>query len=601
MSLLRALDGTTCSVKAGVNTTVSRPLLSFLYPGPLPFSVAKNTRRSFSQSPMSRPPRVAQQPPDAMDAFFIQALARAGSCQEHQRQISTLRDIVPAANRHHRTRRKSTMHGGRKQFHESTKARGPFTTKVKQFAESELRALVDYYGIDVDGPAPEETGFDDIGLFQWNVGDDHQPWPLKETAHGNYIEELEKLLEDEESPHDAIFDCYQRLPAPSAAYLKIDTIRKLLHHLSIVERPTPIAMQRFLSILDDMKDAHIHIIRSEWTTAIHFAGRCLGPVSTESLQSALQIWRDMEKRAGVRGGTVTLNVLFNVAVKAGRYSLAEVFLKELQQRNLKLHRHFRISILYYYGVMQNGNAVRRTYQALVSAGDVVDTVVMNAVISALFRAGEPSAAEQVFERMKRLHGTKTSKRKPNPRNWRENREMGLSFTYEGRKLAHVGDAAQQKELQDSAPIAPDSRTYGLVIRHYATHAGNIDRVQELLTEMKHKGIPLDGTISIVILRGFASFGGVRYSSWTSDKLEKVWRLYLQAIREGTQQRTWVSPMAVLVALKAFRKCAGEERTLRAWDEVRGVWEPSVKEREEVLKELRRLVPSAGSGFFGGNV
>lgn len=580
MSLLRALDGTTCS--ATVSHTAVRPLLSFLYPP----TTAPNGRRSFSRSPMNRPPRVPAPANDALDQFFIQALVRAGTCPEHQRQISTLRGILPPKITHHRTRRKSTAHGGRKQFHKSAPPGGPFK-KIKQFAESELRALVDYYGVELD-TSPEELGRDDMGLLIWNTGDDHQPWPVKEEVHKDYIQELETMLKNEEESHEALFEQYKKLPAPGVAYLDTHTIRALLHHLSIVERPDYTSMQRFMSILDDMKDAHIHIIRSEWTSAIRFAGRCMGTVSSDELQSALRVWRDMEKRAGVRGGTVTLNVLFYVAVQAGRYSLAEAFLRELQARNLKMHRHFRISMLYYYGVTQNGNGVRRTYQAMVSAGDIIDTVVMNAVISALFRANEPTAAEHVFERMKRLHASKLYSR-ASPKTWRERRNLGLQLTHEGRVLADRKDEAKQKELQESAPIAPDSRTYGLVIRHHATVAGNIDRVLELLKEMRYNEIPIDGNISIVILRGFASFGGIRYSSWTRDKLEKIWAEYLKNCAEG-KERTFLSSLAVIAALRAFKKTADAERTLRAWDEVRGLWHPSREERDELLQELRRLVP-----------
>jgi pentatricopeptide repeat protein len=446
--------------------------------------------------------------------------------------------------------------------------------------------LVDYYGIEFDS-GPEEKPPDD-GLLIWNVGDDHQPWPVKDESHKALIAEIEELLKDEEAPHDTLFDCYKRLPTPGVAYLKKDTIRALLHHLSIVERPDEVSMQRFLSILDDMKDAHIHILRSEWTSAIRFAGRFMGKVSTEQLHSALYLWRDMEKRAGIKGGAVTLNVLFDVAVRAGNYSLAESFLKEMRARKLKIHRHFRVSLIFYFGVMQNGNAVRRAYKELVEAGDVVDTVVMNAVISALIRAGEPAAAEHVFERMKRLHASKSGAKEP-PRYWRERRLLGLRLTYDGRNFTESGEKDKHKDLQAEAPIAPDSRTYGLIIRQHAAEAGNIDRVEELIKEMQYNQVPIDGTVYVVILYGFASFGGVRYSSWTREKLEPLWQGYLASVKAGAD-RTWLSTTAVIAALKAFSKCTDEQRTLQVWEEARLVWDPTPEEREQVLKVLRALVP-----------
>jgi pentatricopeptide repeat protein len=304
----------------------------------------------------------------------------------------------------------------------------------------------------------------------------------------------------------------------------------------------------------------------------------------------------MEKRAGVKGGVVTMHVLFDMAVRSGHYDLAETFLKEMGARKLKFHRHFRVSIIYYYGVMRDGDAVRRAYHDLVSAGDIVDTVVMNAVIAALFRAGEPAAAEHVFERMKRLNATKSNPRHI-PRNWRERRLLGLQLTHDVKNLP-IEDTDKRKMLQEQAPIAPDSRTYGLLIRHHSATAGNVDRVLELLREMELNQVPIEGTIFIVILYGFNSYGGVRYSSWTGDKLEDVWLQYIKSVQESIP-RTWFSSMSVIVALKAFSKCTGAERTLQAWEEVRRVWEPEPEELQQVLKVLRRLVPE--HSFFNANV
>ena len=480
--------------------------------------------------------------------------------------------------------------------------KGPLD-KVKNFAEKELQALVDYYGMELDTRPDEDLP--DAGSLVWNVGDSHESWPLRDKADAVHIKKLEKLLEDDEAPHEEVFDTYKKLPSPGVVYLRIELIRSLLHHLAIVERPTPIAMQRFLSILDDMKTAHIHILRSEWTSAIHLTGRAMGRVGPDELQSALHIWRDMEHRAAIKGRDVTFNVLFNVAVKAGRYSLAESFMKEMQARRLPMFRYWRVTLLYYYGVLQNGNGVRKAYQELIAAGEIVDTVVLNAVIASLIRAGEPSAAEHVFERMKRLHATRIA---PAPghrflnRNWRDRRALGLLFRDESRRLAREGKDDELKRLQDFAPVGPDTRTYGILMRHYSATAGNIDRVDELLREMKLNSVALDGTIFIVIFHGFSTFGGVRYSSWTSSKLEKIWTMYLKALHDQLE-RTWLSSLAVIAALKAFARCTEPQRTLQAWEQIRALWKPDEAELESVLVVLRGLLPPGGleqgrkRGFF----
>lgn len=528
-----------------------------------------------------------------MDNFFIQALVQAGSCHKHQRQISSFRNVIPLAINPRTPRQKNSLSYTRRES-TSSKPEGPLK-RVRRFAQKELKALVDYYGLHLDTQKEEDPP--DDGLLIWNVGDDHEPWPLKDESHATHIEKLEELLKDEEVSHEELYSTYKLLPSPGVVYLSQKTIDALLHTLSIVERPNLAPLQRFLSILDDKKRGHIHINRSEWTTAIYFAGRSLSKVTDEEVQSSLYLWRDMETRAGLRGGIVTLNVLFDVAVKAGKFSLAEVFIKEMEARRLKPHRHWRISLLYFYGVQQNGDKVRQTYQDIVAAGDIVDTVVMNAVIAALFRSGEPTAAEAVFERMKRLHASKFQPM-PRPRNWRARRELGLRFTWEGRKFKELGEADQHNELQDHAPIAPDGRTYGLLIRHHAKRTGNIDRIEELLRELLSKNIALDGSILISIFHGFGSFGGVRYSSWTLPKLERTWTQYIHLVKSGAD-RVWISPLAVIAALKAFRKSAGAERTLKAWEEVKAIWNPSQDELESVLNVLKKLVPD--SEFFTENV
>ncbi|XP_014558652.1 hypothetical protein COCVIDRAFT_24893 [Bipolaris victoriae FI3] len=595
MSLFRTLDRTS----AVSNTTSARPFLSFLCP-----VLDRNTsKRRFSKKSIDNAPSAPRQTP-RMDTFFIQALVQAASCPKHTKRMPKLSRIDVVSPQKHIGRWSSTWSKpDEKTPNARLQRRGPFN-KVKDFAEKELQALVDYYGMELE-TGPEQDVPDD-GKLVWNVGDSHEPWPLRDPADAVYIERLEELLKDEEASHNEIFEIYKKLPSPGVVYLKIETIRALLHHLAVVERPTLTAMQRYLSILDDMKNAHIHIIRSEWTSAIHLSGNAMGKIAEDKIQSALNIWRDMEHRAGIRGGYVTFNVLFTVSVKSGKYTLAETFLKEMQARKMPMHRHHRVSLLYYYGVLQNGNAVRRTYQELVAAGEIVDTVVMNAVIASLLRAGEPAAAEHVFERMKRLHALRAS---PAPghtffnRNWRDRRLLGMHFRDETRRLSHEKNEEELKKLQDFAPIAPDSRTYGVLIRHHAGVAGNIDRVHELLQEMNWNSVPLEGTIFIVIFHGFNTFGGVRYSSWTASKLEKIWQRYLRALTEDLE-RTWVSSLSVIAALRAFAKCTAPERTLKAWEEIRNLWHHAdEQELETVLRALRKLVPSQletqRPGFFDG--
>lgn len=580
MSLLRTLDRTS----AVSHAPHARPFLSFLYPA------LDAPRRAFTRSAITRLRR-SNSNTEHVHSFFVQALVRAGTCSRHAKSARALqqspwqRSALPSESRQKSTWHQPEKSGGSPKFG----FKKPFK-RAKTFAEKELKALVDYYGIELDTrPDPD---LEDEGNLVWNVGDDHEPWPLRDAADAKHIKRLEKLLQDDESPHDDVYDTYKKLQSPGVVYLHSNIIRALLHHLAIVEAPTPIAMQRFLAILDDMKTAHIHILTSEWTSAMHLTGLAMGKVTAEDLQSAIYIWQDMETRAGLRSSYVTLNVLFNISVKAGEFAMAETFLKQMQARKMKMHRHHRISLIYYHGVQQDGNAVRRAYQQLITSGDIVDTVVMNAVIAALIRAGEPSAAEHVFERMKRLHATRIT---PAPghrffrRTWRDRRLLGLHLTYEARALKDMGEDERVKQLQDYAPIAPDTQTYAILLRYHSSTAGNIDRVDELLSEMRYNSIPLNGTVFIVIFHGFNTFGGLRYSSWTRDKLEKIFKQYIKAL-QAHLEGTWLSSLAVIAALRAFTQVADRERTLEVWEELRVMWKPSEEELEKALSVLRKLAP-----------
>ncbi|KAF2198093.1 hypothetical protein GQ43DRAFT_465888 [Delitschia confertaspora ATCC 74209] len=601
MSLLRTLDRTTCVTV--VSNVVSLPVCEFLYPALYKAAPSRASRRPFHHSvPRDIPQLPSSSPLKSMDNIFISALVQAGSCKQHAKHLSTFQSVVPHTFNHHKTRRKSTVHEGKKEPNAEAVTRRPFKPlkKLSVVAKAELKAMVDYYGIEPLDDEPRKS-VPDEGLLQWNVGNEHQPWPVQDPTQNEYIERLEELLKDDLATHEEIYATYKLLPAPGVVYLHIDTIRDLLHHLAIVEERNQASMHRYLSILDDMKTAHIHITSGEWTSAIAFAGKFMRQVSSDEIESALYIWKEMETRAGIKGTHVTFSVLFDVAVKAGKYSLAEMFLNEMNVRNLKFHRHFRISLIYYWGVRRNGNAVRQAYQDLVEQGDIIDTVVMNAVIAALFRAGEPAAAEHVFHRMKRLNSAKTNPCPP-PADWREARKLSIRLTKGGMKYRAQKDTQERAALQELAPIAPDSHTYGLVIRHYAESAGNIDQVMMLLQEMKNNSIPLHGTIFIVIFHGFASFGGVRYSSWTRYHLERFWAEYLKLVQSGLA-KMYFSPLAVVAGLKAWRKCADEGETLRAWEEIRGLWDMNAEDEERVLRVLNRLCPRTGmqTSYFRGNL
>ncbi|KAF2801413.1 uncharacterized protein BDZ99DRAFT_220411 [Mytilinidion resinicola] len=594
MSLFGTLDRSTRSpVVAAIGP---RSLLALLCPALRSPAPSSRPRRRAIHSTRA----VVLPSPTQMDNLFIRALVQAGSCPQHARHPTTCREPSPFISSHHKTRRKSSyVRLQTRPLSTSTPARNILRHAVDVTRE-ELKSLVDFYNFEIN---PDEV---DEGAIRTREtledGRPHRPWKLESDEDAMTKAALEQLLKNDESSHSKIYAVYQLLPYPRIPFLSLKTIRRLLHILSVVERHDQPSMQRYLSILDDMKIANIPVLRSEWTSAMAFAGRGVrsGPITEAEVQSMLYIWKEMESDAGVQGTNVTFNVLFDIAFKAGKYDLAQAFLKEIAKRNLRVSRYLRTSLIHYNGVRQNGPGVRKAYADLVEAGEIVDIVVLNSVVNALFRAREPSAAEAVFLRMKAMHTAKTGTTLP-PYHWRDVRKAGLAMDAETRRLEaalRVAEAdkdrmqelaSHRQALQNAASIAPNTTTYALVIRYHAQTAGNIDRVAELIGEMQEENIPLDGNVFLSIIRGFSEFGGVRYSSWTADRLEMFYEDFVAGVDRG-EQNYYLGSSSVVLILKAFAKTA-PGRTLVVWEELKRRWGPDEGEVDTTWRLLRRLVPT----------
>ncbi|KAI4131052.1 MAG: hypothetical protein LQ341_006398, partial [Variospora aurantia] len=266
-----------------------------------------------------------------------------------------------------------------------------------------------------------------------------------------------------------------------------------------------------------MKEASIPLTESEWNSAIAYAGRCFVRVEATEVESALHIWKEMEREAGVKSGVVTFNILFDIATKAGKHVLAEMVLNEMKTRGLAYNR----------------------FSDLVEAGQIVDTVVMNCVIASLIRAGEFPAAQQVYERMKGLVHRRTGQ--PIPRSdWRASRDMGRALDKASRTMRNDHQALQR--LQAEQCLAPNLRTFCILLDHHVYVTGELRQVTALLEEMQMFDVPLHGRIYVRIFKGFTYHGGMKYTSWTRQRLESVWTSLLSILNEdigGVQMVKWM--------------------------------------------------------------
>lgn len=618
------------SPPAAVCMIASRPLLALLLcptAGQHHRAVDPPQRRAYHRRPDRPATRPVPLSPTQMDNFFINALVQAGSCRKHAKHTQTWQDASLAPSLHHRPRRKRSMgvEESVRQFGHAARSRGQQPaaepaqpnepeqqqqSEEKKATQEDFKSLVDFYGsgdmrletwkeqeereareaeeqeqeMEAGGPVGDESAH--IPFHEL-----HRPWPNNDEVENESIGELEELLEHDGLSPEIAYQIYTTLSWPRAAYLSYSTIRNLLHCLGVVQHRTEASMMRYLSVIDDLKAAEIPIAVADWNMAIQLAGKCFRKITNNEVESALYLWREMEHKAGTKGNHFTFNILFDLAVKAGKYKLAEMIRNEMRDRGLKMDRYFRTGVILWRGLTRDGDGVREAYKELVEAGEIVDTTVMNCVITALIKAREPAAAEQVFLRMKNMYSSQSNS-KPTPRDWRQRRELGYMLA---RATENVrGNTQAQKEIQEASPVGPDYATFKILIKHHAITSGNIDRVTELLDEMDRVfSIPLQGDMFYTLLFGFYHHGGIRYTSWTKGRLESTWRAFMMSLESGIED-FYLDRTISTAAILAFSKCMGKEKTLQVWEEIRNKWNPPESDLENIHKRLALLFPAASA-------
>jgi hypothetical protein len=524
-----------------------------------------------------------------MDDFFVTALVRASTCHHHAHKITSTARSWPFTTSHHKVRRKGGDRSNTRAFHSERSCHGAAVTDVatNQVSRGELKNLVDIYGQEWDDLPSDQEPVAKLEVVQTGLESDYfsgnpiRP-QIDDPLTKHVVEHIIELLDNKATPAEPIYELYLSLPSPRASYLNVQHISQLLSRIAIVPRKPESVMLRYLSVLDDMKEASMPIYINQWNTAIHLAGHHFERHSLADVESAISIWKEMESSTPERGDHVTFNILFDVAVKGEKYMLAEIIHKEAIKRGLKFDRISRMAQIFYHGVRRDGNGVRKAYMELVEAGEIVDTAVLTNVLTGLINAGELPAAEETFQRMKTMHAEKAGATAP-PQQWRERRELRKLLTDAGEK--YRADTENRRVFQDAAPIAPDWRTYKPFIKYHSEHSGNIDRVLELLEEMDVNVIPLNGPIFFWVFIGFQKFGGVRYSSWRASRLELLWEHFLKRCDESPED-VWLDHGVATAAVSAFHKCVGRQRAQEVWVDIRSRWVPANRSLHLVNNILR---------------
>ena len=408
----------------------------------------------------------------------------------------------------------------------------------------------------------EDFGTPDA-FAKYYIDDENYESPLKAIEDALRSKQLREiavmqafvdLLVDDQSSNRALHDIYLKLPSPGVAYLPTSLIRLFLQRMSTPWTKSEKSMLRYLSLIDDMQRANLPISRSEWSSAIYLAGRSFARVTSGDMRSAFKLWRQMEHEAGVESSHVTFNILFDIAVRAGKYPIAQSLLKEMHERGLKLNRLGRVSLIYYYGLRGDGDSVRKAYRDFVDAGEIVDTLVLNCVIAALLNAQEPTAAEQIYERMKNLQQRFQLRQRPDGSETLYLRyphgghaatiDRELASNSLGRVLLRASQLKSKlpehhSELQSVMPLTPNLSTFRSMISYHANVSGNLNRLTVLMNEMIEVfNLPFQSVNFQVLFKGFALHGtmGDPDCTWNLNRLNLAWDACRNSIKEAQAAR-----------------------------------------------------------------
>ncbi|KAJ4144354.1 hypothetical protein LMH87_003240 [Akanthomyces muscarius] len=384
-------------------------------------------------------------------------------------------------------------------------------------------------------------------------------------------------------PLERIYATYQELPEPRMLNLTAGWRKELLRVMGMPKKRNATSMLRYFSLVADVKNAGLTLNQRQWNYALAFAAKYTARVQTRQLESAMRLWSEMEREGNQPANEVTFNILFDAATKAGSFALADMLYKEMENRGIHFNHFHHVTLIYYFGLQRDSDGVRAAYKEMVEAGQLVDTIALNCVISGLLRSGEEGAAEDTYRRMRA--GGKVAPRQPE-----KDYMVSKAITKALMMLSKVAKEhpSLKTNFQRSVRISPDLRTFKLFIEHYAVRVGDLGKVVYFLDEMKAQSVVLHPTLFLGIFRGFFLHGGHPGSDWSEQRLDSVVNAFYQAQDEmGEQFR--IDKWAVIWFLKAVKRCCSQQKLEKAFDEVSTRWDVPLDRRLEVLAICDKIV------------
>ncbi|AEO61487.1 hypothetical protein MYCTH_2311680 [Thermothelomyces thermophilus ATCC 42464] len=497
------------------------------------------------------------------------------------------------------------------------------------YTQKELLALVDPYDDEEIGAVEDYLQYLRDPYMRGYAQPDVPKFSFARTAEDFEYPTLEQVIEagEEEqkilwelrfavlnrlrSPHkvdlDHIYEIYRRLPEPRMLYIHARFRHQLLRALGQPDERDTRSMLRYFEVIADVKNTGIPLTTAEWNCAIAFASKYVGTVTETEVETALKLWREMEVEAGIKATNVTFNILFDVACKAGNFTLAEMIYREMESRGHYYNRYHYTSLIHFFGLKHETGGMRAAYREMVKAGEMIDTVVLNAMIGGLLRSGEEAPAERLYERMKAATlssgsssgsssssssdegggggggGDNTPLPVRTPPSDRAITQALLMFAKIARR-----HPASRAALQRMAPLSPDLQTFRILVNHYGVKRGDLAKTAAFLDEMKLFRIPLHHAIFLALFKAFAHHGGYPRSPWSERRLTGIWNALLDAVDAGAagiEIKTWLA----VWALRAFARCSTRQRVLDVYDALKARWTLNEADEQFMIDFLSSLL------------
>ncbi|KAL5362304.1 hypothetical protein BJX96DRAFT_153712 [Aspergillus floccosus] len=358
------------------------------------------------------------------------------------------------------------------------------------------------------------------------------------------LHSVEKFLEamwDEKKSNQYVFRLYRELPHPGVSYLSKRSRGALLRRFANPTNRRWVDARRYLGLVEDMIAAGLPISRSLWSSAIHLAGRASGKVCKKDLVRSIGLWQQMEHVGGVKSDGIVFGILFDIAIKAGQFTVADRLLEEMAKRDVSFSRAGKVSRIYYYGMLRDPDGIRQALDDFVASGEIVDTPVLNCLLASFLRAGDTETAESLYRRM-----LQSQKSTGLDLEQRIQHQPGLTselvvYRKKSRKLntlLQISAPLREKlpehhrALQEAFPMAPDTRTFHILLSFHCYETGDIQAFGSVLKDMeKTFAVPPRGMIYLLLFSGFARNGRKR-KGWTAERLRGVWKAYLRALYES---------------------------------------------------------------------